>query len=64
MEYISAICDSFIKVKRVKRALVMIDKDLYIEKCMALLSDQEVYHECKDQTNSIHFKVYLNSSYN
>ena len=37
--------------------LVIIDKDTYIEKCMALLNDEEVYHECRDQTKSIHFKV-------
>ena len=29
--------------------LVVIDKGMYIEKCVALLSDQEVYQECKDQ---------------
>ena len=38
-------------------ALVAMDKDMYIERYMALLSDQEVYQECKDQTKSIHAKV-------
>ena len=38
-------------------ALVDIDKDIYIEKCMALLIDQEVYQECKYQTKSIHAEV-------
>ena len=38
-------------------ALIVIDKDMYIEKCMALLSAQEVYQDCKDQTKSIHAKV-------
>ena len=37
--------------------LLVIDKDMYIEKCMALLIDQVVYQECKDQTKSIHAKV-------
>ena len=38
-------------------ALVIIDKNMYIEKCMALLNDEEVYCECRDQTKSIHSKV-------
>ena len=38
-------------------ALVVIDKDIYIEKCMVSLNDQEVYQECKDQTTSVHAKV-------
>ena len=38
-------------------ALVVIDKDVYTEKCMAILSDQEVYHKWKDQIKSIHAKV-------
>ena len=37
--------------------LVIIDKDMYIEKCMALLNDEEAYHECRDETKSIHSKV-------
>ena len=28
-------------------ALVIIDKDMYSEKCMALLNDEKVYHECR-----------------
>ena len=36
--------------------LVVVDKDMPIEKCMALLNDQEVHQECKDQTKSIHVK--------
>ena len=38
-------------------ALVVVDKDMYIEKCMTLLSDQGVYQECKDLIKSIHNKV-------
>ena len=38
-------------------ALVAMDKDMYIEKCIALINDQEVYQECKDQTKSIHAKL-------
>ena len=38
-------------------SLVIMDKDMYIEKCMILLSDQNVYQECKDLTKSIHNKV-------
>ena len=34
------------------------DKDMYIEKRMALFNGQEVYQECKDQTKSIHAKVF------
>ena len=37
--------------------LVVIDKDMKIEKCMSLHNDQEMYQECKDQTKSIHAKV-------
>ena len=38
-------------------ALEVMVKDMYIEKCLALLSDQEVYQEYKDQTKSTHAKV-------
>ena len=38
-------------------ALVIIDKDMYIEKCVALFYDEKVYHEHRDQTKSIHSKV-------
>ena len=34
--------------------LVIMDKDMYIEKYMASYNDEEVYHECRDQTKSIH----------
>ena len=37
-------------------ALVIIDKDMFMEKCMALLHD-EVYHGYRDQTKSTHSKV-------
>ena len=30
--------------------LVIIDKDMYIEKCMVLLNDEKVYCNCRDQT--------------
>ena len=39
-------------------ALVVMDNDMYIEKIMSLLKDQEVYQECKHQTKSIHAKVF------
>ena len=38
-------------------ALVIIDKDMYIKTCMALFHDQELYHECRDKTKSIHSKL-------
>ena len=38
-------------------ALVIIHKDMFIEKCIALLNDEEVYCKCKDQTKFIHCKV-------
>ena len=38
-------------------ALVIIDKVMHIEKCMALLNGEEVYCECRDHTKSIHSKV-------
>ena len=37
--------------------LVIMDKDMYIKKCMALLNDEEVYKECREQTISMHSKV-------
>ena len=37
--------------------LVVVDKDMYIEKCMTLLRDQNVYQECKELTKSFHNKV-------
>ena len=37
--------------------LVVMDKDMYTEKCMTLLSDQSVYQECKGFPKSIHNKV-------
>ena len=41
-------------------ALVVMDKDMYTEKHMALLSDQEVYQECTDQTKSIYLSTQNN----
>ena len=38
-------------------ALVVMDKDTYISKCMTVLSDQRVYQGCKDLPKSIHNKV-------
>ena len=38
-------------------ALVIMDKDMYIEKFMALLNDVEGYKKCTDHINSIHSKV-------
>ena len=38
-------------------ALVIIDQDKYVEKCMALLTDEELFSECRYQTKSIHSKV-------
>ena len=40
-----------------KATPLYIYKDMYIEKCMALLYDEEVYCECRNQTKSIHLKV-------
>ena len=37
--------------------LVVMDKDMYIEKFMSLLSDQSVYKECRDFIKSINTKV-------
>ena len=48
-------------------AVVIIDKDMYVEKCMTLLNDEEVYCECRDQTKSLipkwlnNFSIYKNS---
>ena len=38
-------------------AMVFMDKDMYIEKCMTLPSDHGVYQECQDFTKSIHNNV-------
>ena len=38
--------------------LVAINKDMYIEKHMALQHDNNVYHECKDKMISNHAKVF------
>ena len=44
-------------------ALVVMDRDIYIEKCVTLLSDQNLYQECKDFQSvrdfpkSVHNKV-------
>ena len=37
--------------------LVVMDKDMYTEKYMTLLSEQNVYQVCKDLTKSISNKV-------
>ena len=37
--------------------LVIINKDMYIEKYMAIFNDKEVYSECRDHTKSFHSKV-------
>ena len=31
-------------------ALIVIDREMFIEKCMTLLNDEEVYHECRNET--------------
>ena len=38
-------------------ALVVMDKDTYIEKCMTLLSDHRVYQQCRNLPKTIHAKV-------
>ena len=38
-------------------AIVILDKDMCIERCMALLNDHKVYQKYKDQTKSIHAKL-------
>ena len=35
-------------------AMVVMDKSTYIEKCMTLLQDTNVYQPCRDQTGQIH----------
>ena len=35
-------------------ALVVMDKDTYIEKCITLLSDHRVYLQYRDLTKTIH----------
>ena len=35
-------------------ALVVMDKNQYIEKCMALLNDTKTYKPCKDTTKKLH----------
>ena len=37
--------------------LVIMDKDMYIKKCMGLINDEEAYKECRCQTRSIQSKV-------
>ena len=39
-------------------ALIIIDKDIYIEKYMALLSDEAVHCGGRDWTKSINFKIF------
>ena len=38
-------------------ALVVMDKDTYIEKCMTLLNDHNLYQECRDLTKTSHNMV-------
>ena len=38
-------------------ALDIISKDMYIEKCIALLNEKEVYHDSGDQTKSFYFQM-------
>ena len=51
--------DSFYMVLTADKgvALVVIDKDTYIGKCMTLLSDHRVYQGYRDLTKTIHAKV-------
>ena len=35
-------------------AMVVMDKSSYIDKCMALLQDTNVYQPCRDLTGQIH----------
>ena len=37
--------------------MVIIDKDIYIEKFMTLLNDEEVYHECRGKTSFMDSKL-------
>ena len=46
---------AFIACKAV--ALFIMDKDVYIEKFIALLNDEEVHKECRDQMKTIHSKA-------
>ena len=38
-------------------ALMVIDKNSYIEKCMTLLSDKNVHQECRNLNKTIYNKV-------
>ena len=38
-------------------AMVVMDKSSYVNKCMALLQDTNVYHPCRDLTGQIHRQV-------
>ena len=38
-------------------ALVVMDKNQYIDKCMALLNDTKTYKPCKDTTKKLHREV-------
>ena len=38
-------------------SIVVIDKSSYIDKCMALLQDTNVYQPCRDLTSQIHRQV-------
>ena len=38
-------------------ALVVMDKDTHIKKCMTLLNSHKIYQECRDLTKTIHAKV-------
>ena len=42
---------------RQRVALVVMDKDTYIEKCMTLLNEHKVYQDWRDLTKTIHNKV-------
>ena len=38
-------------------AMVVMDKSLYVDKCMTLLQDTNVYKPCRDQISQIHRQV-------
>ena len=38
-------------------AMVVMDKNQYVDKCMALLNDTKVYKPCKDTTKKLHRDV-------
>ena len=38
-------------------ALVNMDKEMFIKKCMSLLNDEDLYQEYRDHTKSFHSKV-------